>query len=267
MQRFFFVLILASSVLRAASFTSANCTVGNITQTVTGSTSANCSLPLFFPPAGEVGYVEGSATISGSLGNGLFAEGNGGFGVAIGFSGSGPDVYGSGFGSASYSQTFTTAGPKRPGFVSCIDNGFGGSWIAGVTQHGFDLCVTSGPSPLFSLELGEPFQVSLSADGGGGGTFPCYASFCAGDSSASITLYAITEADGITPVPYFAVVTPEPTTWGLFLFGLAGYIVVQACARRMNLKGPRPCTGCATPSGLIDGTCMALETGSMLPQS
>lgn len=223
MQRIFFVLILASSALHAASFTSATatCAVGTTTQTATGSISASCSIPLYAGPAGEeVGFAGADALISGSLSSGLFAGAGGGFAAEGGPFPPGLDVTGSGDATANYSQTFTTAGPERPGFISCLANGFGGLWGAGVTQGGFNFCGNNGPPSLWPLILGEPFQVFLSAEGGGGGTFPCY--ICAGDSSASLTLYLITEADGATGVSYFAVATPEPTTWGLFCSGSPG---------------------------------------------
>jgi len=230
MRRFFFVMILASSALRATSVVEATCILGTITQNVTDPTSTSCSIP-FVVDGMEVGFVGGDASISG-----LTVEADGGYASN---SSSFPDVPYGGGGTASYSQTFATAGPKRPGFIEAYSTlGFGGIAQASLTQNGTSLTsggLNIGPPELIPFELGEPFQVSLLAeDGGGGDGGPC--SDCAGDTFASITLVAITEADGTTGVPYFAVVTPEPATSALLLLGLVACIPLQARARTARLR-------------------------------
>src|SRR5581483_11378197 len=97
-----------SSALHATSFTSASCTLGNTTQTVTGSTSASCSIPIIVD-GNYLGYVGASADVTGSLSPTGFlgVEGSGG----IAFSGSSLPGGGGGSGEATYSQTFATAGP------------------------------------------------------------------------------------------------------------------------------------------------------------
>ncbi len=47
-----------------------------------------------------------------------------------------PDVGFFGGGEATYSQTFATAGPERPGYFSANINGFGRTWNAYISQNG-----------------------------------------------------------------------------------------------------------------------------------
>jgi hypothetical protein len=229
--RFALLIALASSALYASSFTSASCTVGNSTETVTGSTSSSCFVPVFVN-GNEVGDAEGNAQVSGSLSgpNGIFVEGSGGFN----FSGpSFPDFNVSGGGEASYSQTFASAGPVRPGFLSALIGGFGGTWNAAVTENGH---IYDGSGPNQPFELGEEFQVSLGANGGGG-TLPCSPGCgpLGGDSSAGISAFQLTEADGTTGVSFFAI-TPEPASRGFLLFGLAALALFYLLTRTPGLR-------------------------------
>ncbi len=89
------------------------------------------------------------------------------------------------------------------------------------------------------FELGEVFQVYLTANGGAGGSPGCDSN-CgpgAGESTAGISIFQLTEADGTTPVPFFAIVTPEPATWGFLLFGLAACALFYVRTRKTGL-GP-----------------------------
>src|SRR5581483_5952764 len=110
-----------------------------------------------------LGYVGASADVTGSLSPTGFlgVEGSGG----IAFSGSSLPGGGGGSGEATYSQTFATAGPVRPGYFSANINGFGGEWSAYIAENGH---IYSGSGPNQPFELGEVFQVYLSANGGGG---------------------------------------------------------------------------------------------------
>lgn len=215
LSRFALLTLLASSALYATSFTSANCSLGTTTKTVTGSTSSSCSIPIIID-GNNLGFVAASADVTGSLSDNGFlgVEGSGG----ISFSGSSLPGGGGGSGQATYSQTFTTAGPPRSGFFLTNFGGFGGDWSAYISQNGniYDASGTMSP-----FELGEPFQVYLSANGGGGWSAGC-PSNCdsAGDSSASIGPFQLFEADGTTEAPYFAISTPEPASWKFLLFGL-----------------------------------------------
>jgi hypothetical protein len=213
----------------------ATCNVGTTTQTVTDPTNASCTVPLFVDGV-EVAFAAADATVSGDLSGpaGLSVEGNGGFEPE---SGSSSNVSGSGFGAASYNQLFTTAGPERPGFISAlIEFGFHGSPQASLTQNGnsYGDVVGNGPPVPEPFELGEPFQVSLFAEEGGGGEGDCDG-HCAGDTFASVTVVEITEADGTTGVPFFAITTPEPATWRFLLFGLAACAVFYVRTRKAAL--------------------------------
>jgi hypothetical protein len=230
LSRFALVTLLASSALHATSSTSASCTLGTTTQTVTGATSSSCSIPIIID-GNYLGFAGASAEVTGSLSETGFlgVEGSGG----ISFSGSSLPGGGGGSGEATYSHTFDTPGPLRPGFYSAITSGFGGYWNATITQNG----VTSelGNGPIFFIELGEPFQIYLTANGGGGWSPGC-PSNCdsAGDSSAGVGAFQLTEADGNTAVPYFAIVTPEPASRGCLLFGLTAFAVLYIRARKLG---------------------------------
>jgi hypothetical protein len=218
MRRFSLLTILASSALHATSFTSASCSLGTTGQTVTGSTSSNCSIPAYVD-GNYVGYVGGYGEVTGSLsGFGIGVDAGGGF---VQSGSSSPDVGFFGGGEATYSQTFSTTGPERPGFILANIDGFGPNWNAYISQKGTSCCASGTLSP---FELGEVFQVYLTASGGAGGPLPCDPACAGGESSAGISIFQLTEADGTTPVPFF--VTPEPATWGFLLFGLG------ACALR-----------------------------------
>jgi len=159
--------------------------------------------------------VAADATLSGSGSSSITATADGGA------TSPGPDVTWSADASASDIESFATAGPVRPGLVGLLIDGFGGLAGASFTTNGASFGIGIG-SCCLPFELGTVFQVSVSAGGGGGGG-PANAE----ESSASVS-FSITEADGITPVPFFTVVTPEPVTWGLLLLGLSASAMFPA---------------------------------------
>src|SRR5690349_578170 len=100
MRRLLLVMIVASPLLHATSFTSATCTVGSTTQTVTGPTDSSCSLPILVD--GMFESVDARATVMGMN--------------AIAVAGGPLNATWSAAASARDIETFATAGPRRPGF-------------------------------------------------------------------------------------------------------------------------------------------------------
>jgi hypothetical protein len=124
-----------------------------------------------------------------------------------------------------------------------VIGGFGGYWNASVVEDGYPYGAVNGLMSPF--ELGQPFQVYLSANGGGGWSSGC-PSNCdsAGDSSASIGPFQLFEADGTTQVSFFEVApAPEPASWKFLLFGLAVCAAFYVRARKAgsgSLKASLP---------------------------
>jgi hypothetical protein len=230
MRRFSLLTILASSALHATSFTSASCSLGTTTQTASGPISSSCSIPAYVN-GNYVGYVGGSAEVTGSLfGFGIGVEAGGGYVSYAGF----PDVDFGGGGEATYSQTFATRGPRRPGYFSANINSFGGQSDAYIAENGN---IYPGSGPMQPFELGEVFQVYVSANGGAGGPANCDPACgpLGQDSSAGISVFQLTEADGTTPVSFFAV-TPEPASWRFLLFGLVACAPLYVLTRKAGTR-------------------------------
>ncbi len=222
-SRFALLTILASSALHATSFTSATCTLGSTT--ITGS---SCSIP--YNVDGTSGLVSADASITESMGSA--DEGNLGFGSLAAGADAGyllpPGISGSADASASDTETFATAGPERPGFISLSVTAageHGGEASAELTQN--QVSFFDGMQP---FELGSVFQISVSANASPGG---CEFDGCT--QAVGIVQFFLTEADGTTGVPFFAVVTPEPASWGLLLFGFGALAVFYVRTRKAGL--------------------------------
>lgn len=211
MRKFIFLMLGGVCAIRATSFSSATCTLGS---TIIRS-ATTCSIP-FVLPDGTSGSIEADAMVL----PGSSVSADAGIGppgiLAVPFTWSAS-------GSASYDETDSTAGPRRPGVIGFFSllaafGEHGGSGSAAIGPYGtgpcnLPVCTFGGPE-LFPFELGTPFTISLSASAAG----PCGPDGCP-EGGASIPGFFLLEADGTTPVPFFVV--PEPSTLGLLLLSLA----------------------------------------------
>lgn len=128
--------------------------------------------------------------------------------------------------SASWSITADTGGPVRDGFIELSAPGFfdsesgtGAYW----SQVGPYDTEFGNSGELIPFTLGEPFTVSLMATASIEGV----ADFGGGDTVMDSLSFELFEADGVTPVQFFA--TPEPGSLMLVAAGLA-----FGCLRRRN---------------------------------
>jgi hypothetical protein len=207
MRRLFLLIVVASSSLHATSVTFASCSLGS--KTIVSSSS--CLIPF-----GGSDFIAADAAVVGSGTEFIAASADAGATAD-------PGVFWSAGGRASDTEVFGTAGPLRPGLIGIATEGFGGINSASLTQG---RTTYTGDACCFPFELGALFSVSVSASAGAGGGPPN-----AQSSSASVN-FLVLEPDGITPVPFFSVATPEPATWGLLLFGLSACATLSARARR-----------------------------------
>ncbi len=229
MGRFLLLILAATSVAQADSFTSASCTYGSTTQaqtqTGTNANPVSCFVQVFAANAPIGGVQANAQTFTSVSGTQAFVEG--GAKAVEEFDVQQYSQYltadFSAIATADNSQNFATPGSKRAGFIRFTiqtDTGNGSEFISdGVHQYSFQqsngIQQSIGPTTL-PFDLGSPFQVSVSADAGVGP--PPQKEFINGaDANVSFSLL---EANGTTAVPLF--ITPEPSTWTLLLLGLCG---------------------------------------------
>lgn len=141
---------------------------------------------------------------------------------------SGPSPELSAIAHAKASNVFYSGGPSRLGFIqfdveaSHLHGGISNALLTdGTHQYGYnsEFCGFEGcqQTETVPFNLGSEFQISTSAD-----VEESLEPSPFGDphgSDDAIVVFRLLEADGTTPVPFSA--TPEPSSWGLLLFGLA----------------------------------------------
>lgn len=217
MRLFLLTVIVAGSLSHAASMTSASCTLGTTTQTVTDPFSSSC----FISVQGFSEGVGADARVSESLGEGqstIFVN------VDAGAAGIPLDSIWSA--SASAEDSLTLLSEKVPPFAShgSIQLDISGNAFITDGVHEYDPsdlpliqchfggCDYGGTLP---FDIGTEFQVSVSAGVEGGF---CFSTCASADSSITFSLF---EADGMNAGFEVAPPIPEPSTLGLVLFGIA----------------------------------------------
>jgi hypothetical protein len=186
MSKYLLLSLAVSAFLQAQPVTFATCSVGETT--ITSSTSCTIQFPTSPFSGGE---VDAEAQVTGSPGS-VNAEASGGATAD-------PGVPWYANARASETDYYSTAGPVRQGYISLVEDAFGGLAQVSVGSFHGDI------SGMFEFELGTtPFIAQVGAGAGGAGD-PA----SGGRSSAgyNFTLY---EADGKTPVPLLVLAAPEP---------------------------------------------------------
>ena len=243
MLRFLLAMLVASSALHASSFAFSSCTAGTTTVSPCPddfTLTSGLSGPNYFVSAfaGTSEFIAApDAIVPGSPGGQeLSAVAN-----AAAEEDAPPDITLSATANASDSVTYSTNGPSRSGFIqfavalgylhqdapgaasALLTDGVhqysysGGGGIYGSTPplHCFiEDCEYEATVP---FDLGSEFQVSVSANAAVAVSSAPGSS--RGHDDDSQVVFRLLESDGATPVPFS--VTPEPSTWGLLLCGLA----------------------------------------------
>jgi hypothetical protein len=153
---------------------------------------------------------------------------------------------------ASDSVTYYTTGPSRSGLIQFsvalgylhddVPGAANALFSDGVHQYSYSVFGGSSTPPFHCaiedceyeatvpFDLGSAFQVSVSANSAAAAISSSLGAI-KGRDAESIVVFRLLESDGTTPVPFSA--TPEPATWGLLLFGLAGAWFVS---RKRNIN-------------------------------
>ncbi len=242
MRRFLLVMVVAASATYADSTTSVSCTLGANNQTGT----TDCSLSF-----GDGQFVGASAFVT------EFVTGN-----QYNVNDEANVVEVADFGGLGYSATadanegleLDSGGSKRAGFIHFdIKNTFfnvpffrdiptvSELITDGVHQYSYQNSTGSTPSQCnqfdceFSetlpFDLGSVFSISTSANAAITNGLADFSNKSSGDADLTFLLL---ESDGKTSVPLF--VTPEPSTWGLFLFGIVACSWLTAKRNQTRLK-------------------------------
>lgn len=226
MRRFLLILIAASSALRATSITFVTCTLGTTTQT----NSSSCLIgpfPVIVPPQFPVVGADASASGSADPLGGLLVASTDAFAFPLD-SGLTTDAEAS----ASDTEIFAGTGPHRLGLVTfdvslstTHDDPGGSAFLSdGVNNYtlpfacGFGGCEETGTLP-FYLGADVKYQASVEVSAG---VTECFTGCPNADIQLSFSLLA-------APIP-------EPSTWGLVLFGLGACILLRVRARRTDLS-------------------------------
>ena len=235
MLRLLLAMSLASCGLHATSLTFASCTIGTDTQTSTGTDHASCSLSIPFLPPPSLATVNVSASaftsdsVSGAQGT-IAASTNAGAGYSV--TPPPPGFQVAVTAKSSDSIDFGSAGPGRAGLIQ-FDIRFGilrtstAEALLSDGVHYYSYANQSGSTPgncaiggceyiaTVPFDLGSPFHVFAS------GSADWAIINNKGAEGSSQIVFTLLEADGKTPVRFFVI--PEPSTWGIELFGLGTY--------------------------------------------
>jgi hypothetical protein len=225
MKHLVFLSLLVVPTLNASSLTSVLCTYGAVTQASSNPTSSACYV------SGVFAFAQLSETIN-PLSANLIAHAE----VAASSPSAPPKTtYQAVAISMVDNLTFETPGPKRQGLIQFdieLGNAHAGAALGlisdGIRKYSLQSspggcqlrpCSDIGTLP---ISLGTEFYVTSDASGSIAGNFAFnnYA-FASGTSDITFQLF---EADGKTPVKFFAV--PEPSTYSTLLLGLSAMPVL-----------------------------------------
>ena len=219
MKHLVFLSLLVIPTLNASSLTSVSCTYGPITEASTNPTSSTCN------NSGVAAFAQTTQTIDPLMAN-LITHADV---SALSYSAPPKTTYMADAASID-DLIFETTGPERQGLIQFdieIVNGHAGV-ASGLISDGvrkYSLQSTPGGCQLHAcsdvgtlpISLGTEFYVTSNASGSIAGNFAFgNHAFASGTSDITFKLF---EADGKTPVEFFAV--PEPATYTLLLVGLA----------------------------------------------
>jgi hypothetical protein len=251
MFRFLLAMLFAASALQATSVAFSSCTAGTTTISPCGGDVFTPGFGIVGPDYSAVAGVSASddSDIPGlpSLSDLFLPTIPSGsvmsVGAAAAVSSSGPSPALSATALARASNVFYSAGAPRSGFIQFdvrLDRAHGGTSNAllsdGTHQYSYDVLGSGSTPSLFCdiddcgwtatvpFDLGSEFRVSAFA--GVEVSLPTSHGYEDG-----IVVFRLLESDGTTPVPFSA--TPEPASWGLLLFGLAGACFVS----RKRIRG------------------------------